>query len=452
MGCDIQLAGAAEVTVYVVNRNYGRFLRQAIESVLAQSYPAIEIVVVDDASDDESAAVLADFAVHPRIRILRNARVRGLTACCNAAIRESRGRLVMRLDGDDFLAPHAVEVLAEAMLAEPAAALACCGHVAVDVKGVILGSFLPRPRTGGAVAPDLPPHGACVMVRRRFLDRMGGYDEAIPYQDGLDLWLHVGPEDRVLTVSEPLVHYRQHAGSLSRGTAALMAARGRILAKHVAKRGLVRPRVQGVVLADAASSAAVALLTQLAGKPLIEWCLDAALGCQGLDAVVLRTSDAEVQRHAARRYGVAVRSEPAGRSQDLAQAGAGFDAVLLLDARSPFLSSSLMQQTIHAMQLFEASEVLAVEREEGFLLRHDGTGLQPLRTDAQVHREEDELYRQCPGLKLLRARSALSVGEAARRSHVLLDQAAGLTIRTALDLEFAEVVARVRLLADADAA
>ncbi|WP_161957125.1 glycosyltransferase family 2 protein [Aestuariivirga litoralis] len=440
------------MTVYIVNRNYGRFLRQAIESVLVQSHAGLEIVVVDDASEDESAAVLAAFESHPRIRILRNDRVRGLTACCNAAIRESHGRLVMRLDADDFLAPRAIEVLAGAMLREPGAALACCGHVAVDVKGVSLGSFLPRPRAGSATAPDLPPHGACVMVRRRFLDRMGGYDEAIPCQDGLDLWLHVGPEDRVLTVNEPLVHYRQHAGNLSRGTAALMAARGKILAKHVAKRGLVRPRVKAVVMADWASSSPVAPLTPLAGKPLIEWCLDEALGCAGLDAVVLRTSEVEVQRHAARRYGAAVQVEAGESSQAPAQAAAGFDAVLQLDVRSPFLSRGLMQQAIHAMQLFEAGEVLAVQREDGVLLRHDGTGLQSLRDGASVRREEDELYRQCPGLTLLRTQPAPLAGEAARRSHVLLDQAAGFTIRTALDLEFAALMARARLSADADAA
>ena len=74
------------MTVYVVNRNYGRFLRQAIDSVLKQDYPFIEVVVVDDASDDGSADVLAAFERQAGVRIIRQPANLGLTVCANTAM------------------------------------------------------------------------------------------------------------------------------------------------------------------------------------------------------------------------------------------------------------------------------------------------------------------------------------------------------------------------------
>ncbi len=235
------------VTVYLVNRNYGRFLRQAIDSVLSQDYPAVEIVVVDDASDDCSADVLADFERDSRIRIIRQADNRGLTSSCNVAIGAAHGEFAMRLDADDYLHPAAVSAMVSALASDPAAVLVFPDYVEVDARGGVIRRVQRHDFTALETMSDLPAHGACTLVRRSFLEGIGGYDESIPCQDGLDLWLNVVEGQRVLHVGQPLFFYRQHGLNLTRDERPLLRARAQLLAKHVAKRGLARPRILALV-------------------------------------------------------------------------------------------------------------------------------------------------------------------------------------------------------------
>lgn len=430
-------------TVYIVNRNYGRFLRQAIESALSQTYRQLEILLIDDASDDDSHAVLAGFAQEPRLRIIRHDRARGLTACCNTAIQASRGEFLMRLDADDYLTSHAVASMAAALLTEPAAVLVSFGHVEVDVQGAVIRPARPRLDDRPGLRSDIPPHGACMMVRKSFLDFMGGYDASIPYQDGLDLWLYLEPSHRTLTLPEPLLCYRQHGSNLTRDSSALMRARTRIFAKHVARRNHARPRVLGVVRLSPGMGASAIALKILGGKPLIEWTLDEAMQCKGLDRLVVCSADDGVRRHVAGRYGAAVACHADAEEgyADVVQAeqaqGRDYDAVLILRVDAPFLSRDLMQQAIDAMLLNEAGEVLGVLREEASFQRHNGISLEPVQTD--------ELYRVCPGLRLVRLPPA-GIGDPdkeqlrSRVGHVLFDQASAFTLRTALDWDMAECI------------
>ena len=94
-----------KVTVYVPCHHYGRFLGQAVQSVIDQLFQAWELIIVDDGSTDETARVALEYVKnHPdRIRVIRLPVARGLPAAANAALADARGDYVMRLDADDFL-------------------------------------------------------------------------------------------------------------------------------------------------------------------------------------------------------------------------------------------------------------------------------------------------------------------------------------------------------------
>jgi glycosyltransferase involved in cell wall biosynthesis len=98
------------VSVIVVNFNYGRFLDAAVDSVFGQTYPNIECVIVDNASTDESPAILRGIeARHPRTRIIRRAANDGQTPAALDGLAASTGPYVIFLDADDMLLPHGVE-------------------------------------------------------------------------------------------------------------------------------------------------------------------------------------------------------------------------------------------------------------------------------------------------------------------------------------------------------
>lgn len=447
------------MTVYVVNRNYGRFLRQAIDSVLRQDYPALEILVVDDASTDESVDVLAEYEHDSRVRIIRQSVNRGLTLCCNAAIAAAQGEFVMRLDADDYLHESAVTSMVCVLADGPDAVLVFPDYVEVDARGAVIRRVQRHDFSVLDAMSDLPAHGACTMVRRSFLNDIGGYDQTIHCQDGLDLWLSVGDGQRVLHLAEPLFFYRQHGNNLTRNERPLLRARARLIAKHVARRGLARPRVLALVpvrgrVVDPGSLA----LQMLGDRPLIEWTVDEALSCAGIDRVLVSSPDGDVLDHVTDQYGSRVGIHRRGLAlaglnislhdtvtsvlaAESAQ-GREYDALLTLTVESPFRSSMFMQQSIDVAQLFDATSAVGVRHEDDVFYRHDGLGLRPVRSDDHLRRERDDLFRSRGGLRLVKlpfADSATGAGRSATRmGHVLLDQLAAFTVQTSLDWQLAQ--------------
>lgn len=99
-------APAATVTVVIPCYNYARYLPEAVASVLSQDGVAVDVVIVDDCSTDDSAEVAASLAAaDPRIRLLRNADNRGPVETFNAGLAEATGEFLVRLDADDLLTP-----------------------------------------------------------------------------------------------------------------------------------------------------------------------------------------------------------------------------------------------------------------------------------------------------------------------------------------------------------
>lgn len=98
------------LTVAIPNYNYGSYIERAIESVLAQDYPDLELIVVDDGSSDDSVRVVEQALAAPnrlhRAELIRFDRNRGKLAALNAAVEQARGPYFIILDADDWLTPH----------------------------------------------------------------------------------------------------------------------------------------------------------------------------------------------------------------------------------------------------------------------------------------------------------------------------------------------------------
>src|SRR5262245_26551242 len=103
------------VSVVIPCYNQAHFLREAIESVRAQTYPAVEIVVVDDGSADDTSAVAAGY---PGVRCLRQQN-QGLAVARNRGLAISRGDLAVFLDADDRLLPDAIAIGAGMLMSDP---------------------------------------------------------------------------------------------------------------------------------------------------------------------------------------------------------------------------------------------------------------------------------------------------------------------------------------------
>lgn len=143
---DIPAAQVPLASVIVTNHNYGRYVAEAIRSALAQTWPRVEVIVVDDGSTDNSRAVIESFGERV-VAIFKTQGGQG--SATNAGFAHSRGEIVVFLDADDVLLPGAVALHAERLQA-PGVVKSCGFMTVVDDAG--------RP-TGHRVPHRLPPSG-----------------------------------------------------------------------------------------------------------------------------------------------------------------------------------------------------------------------------------------------------------------------------------------------------
>lgn len=135
------------VSVVVPAYNYGRYLREAIESIQAQDFEDLEILVVDNGSTDDTQAVLA--TIHePRMRVLTLEVNQGLSVAFNLGIESARGEYVAYLDADDRWRPGKLRRQVELMDAEPGVGVVFCNFAWFDSEGV-------RPQTQFDIFPQM---------------------------------------------------------------------------------------------------------------------------------------------------------------------------------------------------------------------------------------------------------------------------------------------------------
>src|ERR1700730_11250443 len=150
------------ISVYIPSHNYGRFLGEAIESVLRQSVNDWELIVIDDGSTDETSSVMDLYRGHPRISLHRKEGI-GLTAVCNFALKQAKGRYVIRLDGDDVFDENILLVLGNILDRDPSLALVFPDYYLFDQFGEIFAQERRNRLYSGSHNFDMPPNGACTM-------------------------------------------------------------------------------------------------------------------------------------------------------------------------------------------------------------------------------------------------------------------------------------------------
>ncbi len=444
------------VTVYITNYNYARYLDQAIQSVLGQTFDDFELIIIDDGSVDGSQKIMKKYENRNNIFVVLQQN-RGLNASNNVALRLARGKYIIRLDADDFLDSHALQVMVAEMEKQPDLALVFPDYYIVDENGEVVEQVRRHDFANGVSLLDQPAHGACTMIRRDILRTIGGYDETFTRQDGYDLWLNIVNNYPVTNINLPLFYYRQHEDSLTKDEKELLTTRAQIKAKHVRKRGLEPLSVLAVipvrgVVADPRSFP----LEVLGNRPLIDWTIDAALESEHIDAVLITTPDENVQNHVRNKYGedviiVARKPELARintRIEDtildsLNYCSQSIDALMILYIEAPFRSYIYIDKAIHTMQLYEVDVVDGVRPDDSLFYFHNGHGLKPWKPQGGLRLERDDLYRRVGGLHLIRRdffekeRTMLD----GKIGHITLDHKAAFLIKSDFDWQIAKLLA-----------
>jgi glycosyl transferase family 2 len=248
-------AAAAEDLVSVIIPCFAQahFLPAAIESVLAQDHPNLEVIVVDDGSPDNVGAVAGRY---PGVHCLRQDNG-GLAAARNAGLGQARGQFVLFLDADDRLLPEAIGRGLVELRDDPEAAMAAGTWVLIGEEGE------PLP----ADPPQQPPEAypallescfistpAAVLYRRSLFEDVGGFDPTVSASADYDLYLRTAATHPVRLHSHPVAEYRRHGANMTRDPELIMKAELAVLKRQTERvagdeelrealaRGLARSR------------------------------------------------------------------------------------------------------------------------------------------------------------------------------------------------------------------
>lgn len=226
--------------------NAERYVAEAVESVLAQTFADFEFLITDDGSTDGSLAILQRYAERDyRIRLTSRANT-GIVVALNEMLAAARGEFIARMDADDVCLPERFEKQVASLAGHLSRVAVGAWADLIDPDGHLIGHWeMPADHSaidGANVAGSLSIVHPTLMARRDSVWAVGGYQSDVQGSEDLDLVLKLAEHGTVANLAAPLLRYRRHSESYTHAKAGVVsAARAKVLTAAWRRRGLGTP-------------------------------------------------------------------------------------------------------------------------------------------------------------------------------------------------------------------
>ncbi len=436
------------ITVYITNYNYGNYIKKAIKSVLNQTFKNYELIIIDDGSKDKSIEIIKEFQNRKNIKIIFQ-KNKGLVVSNNLALRLSKAKYIMRLDSDDWLDPHALEIMSNILERDKKISLVFPDYYEVDKNGKILGQVR-RHDFKKVKLLDQPAHGACTMIRKENLIDIGGYDEEFNCQDGYYLWLKFIKKYVVRNINLPLFYYRQHEKSLTKNNKKIFSNRSKIIAKlqnkKIKKNVLSILPIRGLELNPNSL-----VLKKLKKKPLVFFTIESILGSKLINKLVITSPDDQLLKILKKKYknkiitikrpknfgfvNTELKKTIKHTLKKIKNKKLRYDYIMQMSFRTPFISSREIDDGINTLQLFNSDKIICVTQENHQYYKHDGSGLKSLIRSSNLKLERDTIYKQIMGFTVTKKRRFFDKDENLKIGHIVLTNKQSFEINSENDLK-----------------
>lgn len=396
-----------KVTVYVPSHNYGKYLPDAINSVISQTIDSWELLLIDDGSSDTTGEVIKRYRDNPKIRSFRTEKI-GLPAVANLALREAKGKYFVRLDGDDLFDENALLVLSNYLDNNPEVALVFPDYYLFDEFGELYTEKRRKKITDDNVLLEMPPNGACTMARVNILKEIGGYREDLGVQDGFDLWTKVASKYRCANVNLPLFYYRRHQNNVTNNNYRILSAKRKIKNDAVsAKLDSHRP-ITAVIPCRKNFDFTLDLWNQrVGGKSLLERRIETCLRSPLFDYVVVASDSPDVKsvmdKFSDRRLAYFERQYADTHhykklKNTLCQVAEKFDPnfegiTVVPYLASPFVEIGTLEEAASTLILNNASSSFGVKELDAPIYKRTEAGFLPVNVKKEITTELDEIYQ-----------------------------------------------------------
>lgn len=205
-----------KVSVVMSVCNGEKYLREAIDSILDQTFTDFEFIIINDGSTDGTREILESYS-DSRIFLLHQKNV-GLTKSLNKGLKMVRGEYIARQDADDISFPNRLERQIAFLDKNPEIAMVGSACVRINHDGKYI-DLIKYPTDNESIKTALlkfnPFWHTSILIRKRCLDKVGYYREFFKFTQDYDLWLRISEKYKVANIAEPLVKYRFELNSIT---------------------------------------------------------------------------------------------------------------------------------------------------------------------------------------------------------------------------------------------
>jgi len=202
-----------KVSIILPTYNGQQFIEKSIESCIDQTHQNIELIIVDDASTDQTAEIIRRYGERDtRIKVITNKKNKKLPGSLNVGHRASSGDLITWTSDDNFFRNDAIENMANYLKTHSDVGMVYCDYWVIDSKEEIVKAVrVPSIE----MLSNYNCIGACFMYRKETHKRTGSYSSNVLYAEDYDYWLRIASRNSVQPIHEILYYYRFHDDSLT---------------------------------------------------------------------------------------------------------------------------------------------------------------------------------------------------------------------------------------------
>lgn len=206
-----------KVSVIMSVRNGGNYLQECLRSILNQSYRNFELIVINDASTDNTAEILKNLK-DKRLKIITNNKKKGLTKSLNLALKIASGLYIARMDHDDISQINRFKIQTDFLAKHKEIGVLGSSVYLIDQQGKKRG-VKKFPFRNKEILKQLfkynPLRHSTVMLRKDLITKFGSYDEKLDGAEDYDLWLRLAKYTKLANIGLPLLSYRIHGDRVS---------------------------------------------------------------------------------------------------------------------------------------------------------------------------------------------------------------------------------------------
>ena len=214
----MEQTSAPKVSVLMAVKDGGKYLREAVDSVLAQTFSNFEFIIMDDGSQDGTAQILAEYS-DPRVVLLKNKTSIGLTKSLNLGLGKAKGEYIARMDADDISLSGRLAAQVSFLNDHPEVGVLGTAASLIDSQGMV-GDIVQYPERHSILCwimcffenPIIHPS---VMFRKKMIMEVGGYDEKYVTSQDFNLWSRAAEYANLANIQDVYLYLRKHEENIS---------------------------------------------------------------------------------------------------------------------------------------------------------------------------------------------------------------------------------------------